>query len=98
MGFFACISRRPKADSEPLQKRDSAADFLPVKVRILIPRPPGEAAESGQKWQGAGDLLEKSWQNSGPRERDQTRYCRAPRALRSGGRSGPNRRRKFRLL
>jgi hypothetical protein len=61
MGFFACISRRPKADLEPLRKRDSAADLLPVKVRILIPRSPGEAAGSGRKWQCAEELLEKSW-------------------------------------
>jgi len=36
MGFFACFSRLPKADLQPLQKRDSAADFLPVKVRISL--------------------------------------------------------------
>src|SRR5260370_40732251 len=65
MGFFACISRRPKAVLEPLQKRDSAADRLPVKVRILTPRSPGEAAGSGRKWQGAGELLEEGWQQFG---------------------------------
>jgi hypothetical protein len=65
MGFFACISRRPKADLEPLQKRDSAADFLPVKGRIVSPGSPGEAAGSGRKWQSAGELLEKSWQQFG---------------------------------
>jgi hypothetical protein len=48
-----------------LQKRDSAADFLPVKVRILASWSPGEAAGSGQKWQSAGELLEKQWQQFG---------------------------------
>jgi hypothetical protein len=48
-----------------LQKRDSAADFLPVKVRILASRSPGEATGFGRKWQSAGDLLEKSWQQFG---------------------------------
>src|ERR1700676_1648149 len=35
MGFFACFSRRPEADSEALQKCYSKADFSPRKAGFL---------------------------------------------------------------
>ena len=59
MGFFDGFSRRPGADSERSQKRDSKVDFLPRKVRIFHPRRPDDAAEFDRKWQSAGDLLER---------------------------------------
>jgi hypothetical protein len=59
MGFFDGFSRRPGADSERLQKRDSKVDFLPRKVRIFHPRRAGDAAEFDRKWRSAGDLLER---------------------------------------
>src|SRR3981189_2941951 len=73
MGFFACISRRPAADSEALQKRDSQADFLPVKVRIPASRSPG-SAKRAERRRTAGEVRAKLWP---VRARDQTRCCRA---------------------
>src|SRR6267142_2655950 len=60
MGFFACISRRPTADSEALQKRDSQADFLPVKARIPASRSPG-SAKTAERRRTAGEVMAKHW-------------------------------------
>jgi hypothetical protein len=48
MGFFGGFSRRGKADSEPLQKRDSQGDSRAAKVRIFPVPPPGGAADCGR--------------------------------------------------
>jgi hypothetical protein len=36
MGFFEGFSRRPEADSEAWQKRDSATDLWVAAVRIFL--------------------------------------------------------------
>jgi hypothetical protein len=60
MGFFACFSSRPEADSKGPQNCDSARIFCPRNPHFFGARGRRPGGPDSTEWQGAGELLEVS--------------------------------------